>query len=84
MMVISHARYITSPLTNELFGIVDISVGIQTRDQAKQGYGRLKNIADPMIFNQSTRKSVSYAHAARMGMEKHAKSISLLHLTSKE
>jgi hypothetical protein len=58
-------------------------VGRQTQDQAKQGPGCVKNIADPMIFNQSTGKSVSYAHVARVGMEKHAKSISLIHLTSK-
>jgi hypothetical protein len=55
----------------------------RTRDRAKQGPGRVKKIADPMVFNQSTGKSVSYAHAARVGMEKHAKSRSLLHLTSK-
>jgi hypothetical protein len=44
----------------------------------------VKKIADPMIFNQSTGESVSYDHAARVGMEKHAKSRSLLHLDSKE
>jgi hypothetical protein len=44
----------------------------------------VKKIADPMIFNQSTGKSVSYAHSALVAMEKHAKSRSLLHLTYKE
>jgi hypothetical protein len=58
-------------------------VGSQTRDRAKQGPGHVKKIADPTIFNQSTGKSVSYAHAARIGMEKHAKSRSLLLLASK-
>jgi hypothetical protein len=43
---------------------------------------REKN-ADPMIINQSTGKSVSYAQAARVGKEKHAKNKSLIHLTSK-
>jgi hypothetical protein len=59
-------------------------VGSRTRDQMKQGHGRVKKIADPKIFNQSTGKSVSYAHDARMGMEKHTKSGSLTHLTSKK
>jgi hypothetical protein len=54
-------------------------VGSRTRDQAKLGPGHMKKIADPMIFNQSTGKSVSY-----VGMENHAKSRSLLQLTSKE
>jgi hypothetical protein len=43
----------------------------------------MKKVADPAIFNQSTGKSVSYAHAAGVGQEKHSKSKSLLHLTSK-
>jgi hypothetical protein len=51
----------------------------EERTQARE-----KKIADPMIFNQSTGKSVSYSHSARVGMEKHAKSRSLRHLTSKE
>jgi hypothetical protein len=59
-------------------------VGSLTWDRAKQGPGRVKMIADPVIFNQSTGKSVSYAHAAHVGMEKHTKNRSLLHLTSKE
>jgi hypothetical protein len=59
-------------------------VGSRNRDRAKQGPGRVKKITDPMIFNQSTGKSVSYAHAARVGMDKHAKNRSLLHLASKE
>jgi hypothetical protein len=50
---------------------------------AKRGPGRVKKVADPEIFNQSTGKSVFYAHAARVGQEKHSKSRSLLHLTSK-
>jgi hypothetical protein len=45
--------------------------------------GRVKKVADPAIFNQSTGKSVSYAHAARVGQDKDSKSKSLLHLTSK-
>jgi hypothetical protein len=57
-------------------------VGSQTRDRAKLGPGRVKKIADLRIFNQSTGKSGSYAHAARVGMENHSKSRSLLHLTS--
>jgi hypothetical protein len=63
---------------------VDMSVGSRTRDRMKQGHGRVKKIADPKIFNQSAGKSVSYAHAAHLGMEKHTKSRSLLHLTSKQ
>jgi co-chaperonin GroES (HSP10) len=59
-------------------------VGSRTRDQAKLRPRRVKKIADPMIFNQSTGESVSYAHATCMGMDSHAKSRSLLHLTSKE
>jgi hypothetical protein len=59
-------------------------VGSQTRDRAKLGPRRVKKIADLTIFNQSTGKSGSYAHAARVGMENHSKSRSLLHLTSKE
>jgi hypothetical protein len=59
-------------------------VGSRTRDRAKQGPGRVENFADTMIFNQSTGKSVSFAHAARVGMEKHAKNRSVLHLTSRE
>jgi hypothetical protein len=43
----------------------------------------MKKIADPAIFNQSTGKSVSYAHAARVGQAKHIKRRFLLHLTSK-
>jgi hypothetical protein len=35
---------------------------------------RVIKIADPMFFNQSIGKNVSYAHTACMGMEKHAKS----------
>jgi co-chaperonin GroES (HSP10) len=58
-------------------------VGSQTRDRAKQRPRCMKKIADPMIFKQSTGKSVSYADATRVGMEKHAKSRSLLNLTSK-
>jgi hypothetical protein len=42
-----------------------------------------EKVADPAIFNQSTGKIVSYAHAACMGQDKHSKSKSLLHLTSK-
>jgi hypothetical protein len=38
-------------------------VGSRTLNRAKNGPGRVKKIADPMIFNQSTRKSVSYARA---------------------
>jgi hypothetical protein len=45
--------------------------------------GLVKKIADPAIFNQSSRKSVSYAHTAHVGQAKHLKSRSLLHLTSK-
>jgi hypothetical protein len=48
-----------------LFG----NVGIQTRDRAKVGHGLVKKIADLTIFNQSKRKSGSYAHAARVGIE---------------
>jgi hypothetical protein len=44
----------------------------------------VKNIVDTMIFNQSTGKSASYTQAARVGIENHAKIISLLHITSKE
>jgi hypothetical protein len=47
--------------------------GSQTRDRAKQGPGRVKKIADPKIFNQSAGKSVSHAHVAHVGMEKHTK-----------
>jgi hypothetical protein len=59
-------------------------LGVEIRDRAKLGPERVKKIADLMIFSQSTWKSVSYAHAERMGMENRAKSRSLLHLTSKE
>jgi hypothetical protein len=59
-------------------------VGSQRRDRAKPGPGRVKKIADLTIFNQSTGKSGSYAHAVRVGMENHSKSRSLLHITSKE
>jgi hypothetical protein len=58
-------------------------VGSQAWDRAKLGPGRVKKVADPEIFNQSTWKNVSYAHAARLGQEKQSKSRSLLNLTSK-
>jgi hypothetical protein len=45
----------------------------RTRDQAKQGPGRMKTIADPMLFNQLT----------GMGMEEHTKRRSLFHFTCK-
>jgi hypothetical protein len=51
--------------------------------RAKRELGRVKKGADPAIFNDSTGKSVSYAHAARMAQEKHSKSKSHLHITSK-
>jgi hypothetical protein len=57
-------------------------VGSRTRDRAKLGPGIMKKIADLTIFNQSKGNSGSYAHAARVGMQNHAKSKSLLHLTS--
>jgi hypothetical protein len=57
-------------------------VGSRTRDRAKAGPGLVKKIEDPTIFNQSKVKSGSYAHAARVGMQNHSKSKSLLHLTS--
>jgi hypothetical protein len=56
--------------------------GSRTRDQSKLGPGLVKKIADLTIFNQSTGKSGSYAHAARVGMQNHSKSKPLLHLTS--
>jgi hypothetical protein len=43
----------------------------------------VKITPDHVIFNNSTGKSVSYAHTAHVGQEKHIKSKSLLHLTSK-
>jgi hypothetical protein len=49
---------------------------------AKLGPGLVKKIADLTIFNQSKGKSGSYAHAARVGVQNHSKSKSLLHLTS--
>jgi hypothetical protein len=54
-------------------------VRIRTRDLPKRGPRRMKKVADPAILDQSTGKSVSYAHAARVGQEKHRKSKSLLH-----
>jgi hypothetical protein len=57
-------------------------VGSRTQDRAKAGPGLVKKIADITIFNQSEGKSGSYAHAARVGMQNHSKSESLLHLTS--
>jgi hypothetical protein len=57
-------------------------VGSRTRDRAKAEPGLVKKIADLTIFNQSKGKSGSYAHAARVGMQNHSKSKSLLHLTS--
>jgi hypothetical protein len=57
-------------------------VGSRTRGRATQGPGRVKKVADPMIFNQSTGNSVPYAHARGNGET--PKSRSLLHLTSKE
>jgi hypothetical protein len=60
-----------------------VCVGSRTRDVAKLGTGRVEKVADPAIFNQSTGKSVSYAHTARVGKEEHSKNKSLLHLTSK-
>jgi hypothetical protein len=59
-----------------------LHVGSRTWDRAKMGPGRVKKIADLMIFNQSKGNSGSYAHAARVGMKNHPKSRSLLHLTS--
>jgi hypothetical protein len=55
--------------------------GSRTRDRAKLGPGRVKKIADLTRANQSTGKSGSYDHAARVGMDNHSKSRSLLHLT---
>jgi hypothetical protein len=57
-------------------------VGSRTRDRAKAEPGLMKKIADLTIFNQSKGKSGSYAHAARVGMQNHSKSKSLLRLTS--
>jgi hypothetical protein len=57
--------------------------GSRTRNRAKRGPRRVKKVADPEICNQSTGKSISYADEARVGQEKHNKSRSLLHLTSK-
>jgi hypothetical protein len=57
-------------------------VGSQTRDRAKAAPGLVKKIADLTIFKKSKGKSGSYAHAARVGMQNHSKSKSLLHLTS--
>jgi hypothetical protein len=57
-------------------------VGSRARDRAKLGPGLMKNIVDLTIFNQSKGKIGSYAHAARVGMQNHSKSKSLLHLTS--
>jgi hypothetical protein len=57
-------------------------VGSRTRDLAKLGPGLMKKIADLTIFNQSKGKSGSYAHPARVEMQNHSKSKSLLHLTS--
>jgi hypothetical protein len=45
--------------------------------------GLVQKIAESAIFNQSSGKSVSYSHADYVGQEKHLKSRSLLHLTSK-
>jgi hypothetical protein len=58
-------------------------VGSRTQDREKAEPGLVKKISDPAIFNQSSGKSVSYAHAARVGQAKHLKSRSLRHLTSK-
>jgi hypothetical protein len=55
----------------------------RTRDRAKAEPALVKKIADPTIFNQSSGKSVSYSHTARVGQAKHLKSRSLLRLTSK-
>jgi hypothetical protein len=66
---------------NSLLFISLHSVGSRTRDRAKAEPGLVKKIADPAIFNQSSGKSVSYAHVARLGQTKHLKSRSLLHLT---
>jgi hypothetical protein len=49
-------------------------IGSQTQDRAKLGPGRVKKIADLTIFNQSTGKSGSYAHAAHVGMKNQSKS----------
>jgi hypothetical protein len=57
-------------------------VGNRTQDRVKAEPGLVKKIADLTIFNQSKGKSGSYAHAARVGMQNHSKSKSLLHLTS--
>jgi hypothetical protein len=57
-------------------------VGSRTRDRVKAEPGFVKKIADITIFNQSKGKSGSYAHTARVGIQNHSKSKSLLHLTS--
>jgi hypothetical protein len=57
-------------------------VGSRTRYRAKLGPDLVKKIADLTIFNQSKGNSGSYAHAARVGMQNHSKSKSILHLTS--
>jgi hypothetical protein len=44
----------------------------RTQDRAKLGPGRMKKIADLTIFNQSTGKSGSYAHAERLGITQKA------------
>jgi hypothetical protein len=54
--------------------------GSRTQDRAKAEPG-LEKIADLTMFNQSRGKSGSYAHAARVGMQNHSKSKSLLYLT---
>jgi hypothetical protein len=57
-------------------------VGSRTRDRAKAEPGLVKKIADLTISSQSKGKSGSYPHAARVGMQNHSKSKSLLRLTS--
>jgi hypothetical protein len=42
-------------------------VGSQIRDHAKAELGLVKMIADPAIFNQSSRKSVFYSHEDFVG-----------------
>jgi hypothetical protein len=57
-------------------------VGSRTRDRVKAEPGLVKKIADLTILNKSKGNIGSYAHAARVGMQNHSKSKSLLHLTS--
>jgi hypothetical protein len=58
-------------------------VGSLTRDRAKAEPGLVKTIADPAIFNQSSRKSVSIFPRGSRGPGKTLISRSLLRLTSK-